>query len=78
MVCGMRKSDVIKHYGTLTAVAAALDISLAAVSQWKRIVPEGSAYKIESLTAGKLKVDPRLYPSHKRKPATLAAETVAG
>ena len=51
----MKKEDVIKFFGSQAEVAAALGISRAAVSQWPDEVPESSAYKIESLTAGKLR-----------------------
>jgi DNA-binding transcriptional regulator YdaS (Cro superfamily) len=57
----MRKQDVISHFGTLTAVATALEISVAAVSQWPAIIPEGAAYKVESVTEGELRVNPKLY-----------------
>ena len=54
----MRKTDVIQHFGSAAKVAAALDISRAAVSQWPEDVPESSAYKIESVTGGALRVAP--------------------
>lgn len=57
----MLKSDVIAHFGSQIAVAKALGITDAAVSLWKEIIPEGSAYKIESLTKRRLRVDPELY-----------------
>lgn len=57
----MRKADVIKHFGTQSAVAEALQISVQAVSQWPDIIPEGAAYKIESVTDRKLCVNPRFY-----------------
>jgi len=57
----MLKSDVIAYFGSQIAVAKALDITDAAVSLWKEIIPEGSAYKIESLTKRRLRVNPELY-----------------
>lgn len=57
----MLKSEVIAYFGSQIAVAKALEISDAAVSVWKDIIPEGSAYKLESITKRKLKVDPALY-----------------
>lgn len=57
----MYTKAAIKHYGSKAKISHALGISRAAVAKWGPIVPEGSAYKIESLTAGKLRVDPRLY-----------------
>jgi transcriptional repressor of cell division inhibition gene dicB len=57
----MLTKDAIDHYGSRAAIAAALNISRAAVGKWAEVVPEGSAYKIESLTDRKLRVDPALY-----------------
>lgn len=51
----MKKVDVIRHFGTASKVAAALGISRAAVAQWGERVPEGAAYKLESITAGALR-----------------------
>lgn len=51
----MRKSDVIEHYGSATAVARALGIGKAFVSKWGDDVPQRYAYEIERLTDGKLK-----------------------
>lgn len=51
----MHRSDVIKHFGTMTAVARALGIGKAFVSKWGDEVPQRYAYEIERLTAGKLK-----------------------
>ena len=58
----MRTKTAIKHYGSRAAIALALGISRAAVSKWGPFVPEGSAYKLESITGGVLRVDPKLYP----------------
>jgi transcriptional regulator with XRE-family HTH domain len=57
----MKKIDVYQHYKTLPRIAKALGISKSAVSQWPDIVPEGSAYKLEVLTKGRLTVDRTLY-----------------
>lgn len=57
----MLKSAVIAHFKTQAAVARALEISEAAVSLWDEVIPEGSAYKIESVTRRALRVDPALY-----------------
>lgn len=59
----MRTRDVLKHFGgNGAAVARALGITRGAVALWGKTVPEGSAYKLESVTGGVLKVDPALYP----------------
>lgn len=47
-----------------------LQIHKSAVSAWPEIIPEGSAYKLESWTRGALKVDPALYGNE--KPAAAA------
>ena len=57
----MLKSTVIEYFKTQAAVAKALEISEAAVSLWPEIIPEGSAYKLESLTKRRLRVDPSVY-----------------
>jgi len=57
----MLKSAVIAHFKTQAAVARALEISEAAVSLWDEVIPEGSAYKLESITRRVLRVDPALY-----------------
>lgn len=64
----MRTKDVIDFYGTKIAVARALGISPSAVTQWTEIVPEKQAYKIQILTGGKVKINPRLYQQAKNKP----------
>lgn len=43
----MYKKDVIDHFGTQRAVAKALGISDAAVSQWKEVIPEKDAYALQ-------------------------------
>ena len=59
----MRTSDVLAFYGTQTAVAKALGITKSAVNQWKDLVPEGKAYRLQEMTRGKLKVDRAAYMS---------------
>lgn len=66
----MLKKDVLAYYGSQSAVARALGISHVAVSKWPQVVPEGSAYKLESLTERKLVVDRSLY--EKNTPASAA------
>lgn len=57
----MRKKEVIAHFGSQRAVAQALRISDAAVSQWKEIIPEKDAYRLEAITAGALKYQGEIY-----------------
>ena len=51
----MKTEAVIEHFGTKAAVARALGVSMAAVSQWGEMVPVGRAYQIEVITGGALK-----------------------
>ena len=59
----MRYTDVIRHFESEEAVARALGITRQAVNLWKapNVVAEGSAYKLQVITAGRLQVDPSLY-----------------
>ena len=57
----MKKSDVIKHYGSVAAVAKKLGTSEVAIYKWSEIIPKVRAYEFERLTKGKLKFDPALY-----------------
>jgi hypothetical protein len=52
----VKKKDVIAHFGSVGAVADALKIKGAAVSQWGEDVPVRRAYELEKLTDGALKV----------------------
>ena len=58
----MKKADVVAHFGNESDVARALEISRQAVNAWPEIIPEGIAYKLQVLTAGRLRVDPNNYP----------------
>lgn len=57
----MKKSDVVKHFGTEAAAAAALEVTKQAVNGWGDIIPEGMAYKAQVITGGALKVDAVIY-----------------
>ena len=50
----MKKQEVIKHFGSVAALARALDISPSAIYMWTD-VPLARQYQIEVLTRGKLK-----------------------
>lgn len=69
----MLKSDVIAHFKSPSAVAEALGVTIAAVSGWGDVVPEGSAYKLQVLTEGHLKVDPALYVGRPKRGQTVTA-----
>jgi hypothetical protein len=58
----MLKITALDHFKSEPAIARALKISRTAVYKWGDVIPEGSAYKIESITGGVLRVDPSLYP----------------
>lgn len=68
----MYKSALLEYFGSLSAIAAALGITLQAVSQWDSLVPELTAYKVESVTRGKLKVDSNLYAKGSARAQMLA------
>jgi len=53
----MDKQSAITAFGSAKALAEALRVSPAAVSQWTAI-PVGRQYQIEVLTNGELKADP--------------------
>ena len=57
----MLKGDVLKFFGSKSVTAQQLDVSPSAVTQWKDIIPEKQAYKVEKITNGTLKVNPSLY-----------------
>lgn len=53
---GMTKSQAIKHFGSVSALAKALRVTYEAVRQWDD-VPELRQYQIERLTMGALKAE---------------------
>lgn len=53
----MKTSDAIEHFGTKAAIASALRLQRAAVTQWGDEVPARRAYELERITGGKLKAD---------------------
>ncbi|MCK3654258.1 hypothetical protein A4G19_13150 [Pasteurellaceae bacterium Macca] len=57
----MYKKEVIAYFGSLGEVAKALGVSSSAVSQWREVIPEKNAYRLQILTENKLQVDERLY-----------------
>lgn len=63
----MKKTDVIKHFGSAVAAAHALDVTKQAVNGWGDLIPEGMAYKAQVITGGKLVVDPAVYRKIKKQ-----------
>lgn len=58
----MKKQDVLKFYNNrVTDVANACGVSSPSVSQWREIIPERVALKLEKITRGKLRYDERYY-----------------
>ena len=49
----MTKQQAIQHYGSVAALAAALNVRVQAVYQWKTI-PMLRQYELERATGGKL------------------------
>lgn len=63
----MRKADALELYKTPLKLAEAAGVTRSAVYMWKDTVPELTAYKLQAVTGGALKVDPSLYPAKPRK-----------
>jgi DNA-binding transcriptional regulator YdaS (Cro superfamily) len=64
----MKKATVVEHFGGIESeVARVLGISPQAVNDWPDVIPKGRAYQLQVITAGKLTVDPSLYPRPKRR-----------
>lgn len=73
----MRTEDVISHFRTRTEIAARLEITVQAVSQWGELVPPHQARRLHLLTSGALKYDPAdyagRYPGHRYLPPAIEA-----
>ena len=57
----MKTSDVVRHYGTQTAAAAALGMDQSSVSGWGEFPPDKRQLQVERLTNGLLKAEPGCY-----------------
>lgn len=53
----MRKSIVVKYFGSQTKIAKALGIKPAAVYQWSEIIPPLRSFQLERITNGVLKTE---------------------
>jgi len=62
----MLTSDAITHFGSRSAIAAALQISRTAVWKWGDVVPVESAKALEIRTQGVLHVDWSRYDATRR------------
>lgn len=65
----MLTRKALEHFGDKYKLADALSISRQAVEQWGEYVPEGTAYKLQVMTAGVLRVDPLAYHKVHRQAA---------
>jgi hypothetical protein len=57
----MLKHDAIRHFGSASQLARALDIAPASVSEWGELVPLGRAYQLQVITGGALQVNQSAY-----------------
>lgn len=73
----MRKVDALEFFKTTGAIAECLGVTSSAVSFWGEVVPEGSAYKLQVLTRGRLRVDPALYENRPKRGQRLDAGPAA-
>ncbi len=53
----MTYKQALKHYGSVNALADAINISHQAVYKWRKVIPIGSQSAIEVETRGALKAD---------------------
>lgn len=71
----MKTNYAVEYFGSKVALARALGIHKAAVSQWGENVPKGRAYQIEVLTGGALKADPAAPSGQQRQYQRVAPGT---
>lgn len=57
----MKTSAAVKFFGKRIRIAEVLKVTRAAVYQWGDVVPLVSAYELERLSGGKIRVDHGLY-----------------
>ena len=58
--------DAVQYFDGRRALAERLGITTQAVAKWGEAVPEGSAYKLQAVTNGRLRVDPSVYPGRRK------------
>lgn len=59
----MIKQKAVDYFGGVGKLAEALKITPPSVSEWKEVIPEGQALRLERITGGDLTYD----ESHYRK-----------
>jgi hypothetical protein len=64
----MTFTQLVRHYGGLTAAARALQRPVTTVSTWRDGIPRAVQYEIQVLTRGKLRANGKA--SARRIPAT--------
>ncbi|MFZ4218695.1 Cro/CI family transcriptional regulator [Enterobacter ludwigii] len=57
----MLKSDAVIFFGTHIRIAEAAGVERSAVSQWKELVPERCARRLEEASGGALHFDKDIY-----------------
>jgi len=62
----MLTQKLVEHFGNKIETARALGLTKQAISNGDDVVPEGTAYKAQILTGGRVKVDPLLYVNRGR------------
>lgn len=65
----MKTHDVLNHYKTQEAVAAALGINQVSISRWvtRQAVPHLRQLQLEALTGGALKAETGILPRKRKK-----------
>lgn len=65
----MMFSTALAHFGTSSRMAKILGVSKQAVALWKKTgkVPSKSAMRLEELTGGAIKVDPKVYATESKR-----------
>ena len=54
----MNKQAAIDYFGSVAALASAIDATPSAISQWGDYPPGGRQLQLEAITKGKLKAEP--------------------
>lgn len=70
----MTFTEVKAHYGSVRAIAEALQLSSQAVYQWPEQIPFVNQVRLEQLTQGVLKAELPVYQPRTRKAKTVATE----
>lgn len=66
----MYKNLVVQHFGGVVKVAQALGLKHPAVSRWGNVIPEKQAMRLDRITKGVLRYEPKLYSAEGNKKAS--------